>query len=170
MNGLKEKVGGWAASGIVGNVAWLALVAVFGFLSGSFADVAAFVVSHPLAALVWSLLFLSVGVVIGMAIRGRKASRAAASTGSAARSSEDPLAVLTPKEIAFLLRVYDESSVHVGGENFAMAKKLNDKGLVFRVGCPGEVGQVIQQCDVVLADDLVPMMNARIDELRKEAY
>lgn len=78
MSGLNEKVGGWAASGIVGNVAWLALVAAFGIVSGSFADAAAFAAAHPVAAAVWSLLFLSVGIIIGMAARSRRAAREAA--------------------------------------------------------------------------------------------
>lgn len=80
----------------------------------------------------------------------------------------DPLELLTPSEIEFLFRIYHKSSVYVGVENIAIAKKLNNRGLIYRLGFEGDRNAVIQQCDVVLADELVPILNAKADELKEE--
>lgn len=177
MSELRGKVGNWAASGIVGNVAWLALVAVFGFLSGSFADVAAFAVSHPLAALAWSLLFLFAGIVIGMAIRGRKDFKAAASSGSAAKAASSSLDAdssptaqspssledLTNDEQEFVWRVYRKSALRVDPREESIAKALGIKGVVYRTEYPDDRFSVVALCDVMLTGKWVKIMKA-LDE------
>lgn len=102
------------------------------------------------------LLGLTIGWFASTAFRSRRSARLSVRIGGGAEGAEAaghmPLDDLTPAELDLLMRVYESGSLHVGRENLQAAKALEAKGLVWRLGCEGETGQVIQQCDIVLAD------------------
>lgn len=133
----------------------------------------------PLWTVAQPFVVFALGAVFGFAlsssIRARKAASGMAVGASASAFAitkdenrpESVLADLSPAELRLLLRVYDKSQVYVGSENLAIARKLNEKGLVYRSGCQGEQGQIIQQCYIELADGMTAVMNAEAGKIRK---
>lgn len=113
------------------------------------------------------------GMFAGYLLSRRNSEAGAGSPAPAAEAvpadASDPLAGLVPAEREFLLRVYDEAAVRVEEDGVQVARSLNAKGLVHRLGFEGDRRAVIQGCDVVLADGAARLLNARADELRGRA-
>ena len=63
----------WAASGVVGTVAYNVAAAAFGAATGSYATVVSFAASRPLEVAAWTASWVGVGALVGVVVRGRMA-------------------------------------------------------------------------------------------------